>query len=161
FDALLDRIAGRENVHARVLSRTPEDRRRLEARYPEHPRIRHLDATLDGLDLVWNADLVVSGGGTMTREAAALGIPSYSACTCRVGAVDQRLFDAGRVVHVASPHALDRIRLARAVRPPAPPAPRADLVSWLVRAITSTPQGAAGSAPGADPAADKASRTGL
>ena len=141
FEALLGRIAGREDVHARVLSRSEEDRRRLEARFPRHPRIRHLDATFDGLDLVWNADLVVSGGGTMTREAAALGIPSYSVFTGRVGAVDRRLFDEGRIVHVETPDALDRVRLVQAARPAAPPAPRADLVAWLVREIIATGRG--------------------
>jgi len=138
FDALLARIAAREDVHARVLSRGAEDRRRLEARFPEHPRIRHLDATLDGLALVWNADLVVSGGGTMTREAAALGIPSYSVFTGAIGAVDQRLFDEGRIVHVDAPGALDRVRLERTARPAGPPPPRDDLVAWLVREITDT-----------------------
>lgn len=138
FDALLDRIAARGDVHARVLSRSTEDRRRLEDRFPGHPRIRHLDATRDGLDLVWNADLVVSGGGTMTREAAALGIPSYSVFTGAIGAVDQDHFDDGRIVHVDSPGALDRVRLARAARPAAPPAPRDDLVAWLVREITAS-----------------------
>jgi hypothetical protein len=135
FDALLGRIAPLADVHARVLSRSPDERRKLEARFPDHPRIRHLEATGDGLNLAWNADLVVSGGGTMSREAATLGIPAYSVFTGAVGAVDQGLFDEGRIAHITSPEDLERVRLAPAVRPPAPPSPRHDLVAWLVRVI--------------------------
>ena len=138
FDALIDRIAQRPDVHARVLSRSAADRRRLELRFPGHGRIRHLDATRDGLDLIWNADLVVSGGGTMTREAAALGVPSYSVFTGQLGAVDRRFFDEGRIVHVGSTDAVDRVRIVRSSRPPAPPPPRADLVDWLARRIAGT-----------------------
>jgi predicted glycosyltransferase len=138
FDALLGRIALRADVHARVLSRDADDRRKLEARFADHPRIRHLDATGDGLNLIWNADLVVSGGGTMTREAAALGIPAYSVFTGAVGAVDQRLFDEGRITHITSPEDLDRALLTPAVRPVAAPSPRQDLVAWLVRGILET-----------------------
>ena len=43
---------------------------------------------LDGLNLVWFSDLVVSGGGTMNREAAALGVPVYSIFSGTLGAVD-------------------------------------------------------------------------
>ena len=138
FDALLDRIAAQDGAHARVLSRDEEDRRRLEARFPGHARIRDLRATLDGLDLIWNSDLVVSGGGTMTREAAALGIPSYSLFTGAIGAVDHRLFEEGRIVHIATPAAIDRVRLVHAPRPASPPPPRYDLVAWLAREITAT-----------------------
>ena len=111
---------------------------RLEARFAGHPRIRHLDASGDGLDLIWNADLVVSGGGTMTREAAALGIPAYSTFTGTLGAVDRRLFEEGRIAHVASLQDLDRVRWEHADRSAAAPAPRPDLVDWLARAIVET-----------------------
>ena len=138
FDALLESAAARPEVHVRVLSRGPEDRRRLEERFSSHPRIRHMDARGDGLDLIWNADLVVSGGGTMTREAAALGRPSYSVFTGTMGAVDRRLFEEGRIAHVGSVQDLDRVRWERVERPAQPPAPRRDLVDWLVRAIVET-----------------------
>lgn len=53
---------------------------------------------LDGLNLVWLSDLVISGGGTMNREAAALGVPVYSIFRGRLGAVDRWLADQGRLV---------------------------------------------------------------
>ena len=44
------------------------------------------------------SNLVFSGGGTMNREAAALGIPVYSIFKGRIGAVDQYLAANGRMV---------------------------------------------------------------
>jgi len=52
---------------------------------------------MDGLNLIWNSDLVISGGGTMNREAAALGVPVYSIFRGRLGAVDQLLAKTGRL----------------------------------------------------------------
>ncbi len=52
----------------------------------------------DGLNLVWNSDLVISGGGTMNREAAAMGVPVYSIFRGKIGAVDRYLADQGRMV---------------------------------------------------------------
>ena len=57
---------------------------------PEH--------VVDGLDLIWASDLVISGGGTMNREAAALGVPVYSIFRGRIGAVDKHLAAEGRLV---------------------------------------------------------------
>jgi predicted glycosyltransferase len=61
---------------------------------PEH--------AVDGLDLIWYSDLVISGGGTMNREAAALGIPVYSLFRGTMGAVDKHLAETGRLVLLES-----------------------------------------------------------
>jgi predicted glycosyltransferase len=63
---------------------------------------------LDGLNLVWFSDLVVSGGGTMNREAAALGVPVYSIFRGKLGAVDDRLAQEGRLVLIEK---LEDVRL--------------------------------------------------
>lgn len=52
---------------------------------------------MDGMNLIWHSDLVISGGGTMNREAAALGVPVYSIFRGKIGAVDQYLAAAGRL----------------------------------------------------------------
>ena len=52
----------------------------------------------DGMNLIWNSDLVISGGGTMNREAAALGVPVYSIFRGKIGAVDRYLAKQGRLV---------------------------------------------------------------
>jgi predicted glycosyltransferase len=55
---------------------------------------------IDGLNLIWHSDLVVSGGGTMNREAAALGIPVYSIFRGKIGAVDKYLADNKRLTFI-------------------------------------------------------------
>ena len=60
------------------------------------------DRVVDGLNLIWHSDLVISGGGTMNREAAALGVPVYSIFGGRMGAVDRYLADTGRLVLLQS-----------------------------------------------------------
>jgi len=62
---------------------------------PEH--------VVKGLDLIWYSDLVISGGGTMNREAAALGVPVYSIFRGPIGAVDRHLSETGRLVLIESP----------------------------------------------------------
>ena len=62
--------------------------------FPEH--------VVDGLNLIWHSDLVISGGGTMNREAAALGVPVYSIFRGTIGAVDRYLSDSGRLVLLES-----------------------------------------------------------
>lgn len=57
---------------------------------------------VDGLDLIWYSDLVISGGGTMNREAATLGIPVYSLFRGTMGAVDKYLAEMGRLVLLES-----------------------------------------------------------
>ena len=55
------------------------------------------DHVIDGLNLLWYSDFVISGGGTMNREAAALGVPVYSIFRGKIGAVDRYLSDTGRL----------------------------------------------------------------
>jgi uncharacterized protein len=61
---------------------------------PEH--------VVDGINLIWFSDLVVSGGGTMNREAAALGVPVYSIFRGKIGAVDRYLEQEGRLILIES-----------------------------------------------------------
>jgi len=67
------------------------------ARAIEGSRIVIPKSAVDGLNLIWHSDLVISGGGTMNREAAALGVPVYSIFRGRLGAVDEHLARTGRL----------------------------------------------------------------
>lgn len=60
-------------------------------------------SAIDGLNLLWHSDLAVSGGGTMNREAAALGVPVYSIFRGPIGAVDVRLVAQQRLVMIKTP----------------------------------------------------------
>jgi predicted glycosyltransferase len=90
FAALLERLRGEQVV---VLPRTPQQRAEL-ARVggfvmPER--------AIDAQSLIAFADLVISAGGTMNREAAALGTPVWTTFQGRLGAVDERLIAEGRL----------------------------------------------------------------
>jgi hypothetical protein len=61
------------------------------------------NTVVDGLNLMWHSDFVVSGGGTMNREAAALGVPVYSIFRGKTGAVDKYLSENGRLTMLESP----------------------------------------------------------
>jgi len=86
----------------------PRNRRQEEAMRAAHRDWFHDSRTivppraLDGLNLLWFSDLVVSGGGTMNREAAALGIPVYSIFRGKTGAVDSALEHEGRLKMIRS-----------------------------------------------------------
>jgi len=60
------------------------------------------EQVVDGLNLIWFSDLVISGGGTMNREAAALGVPVYSIFRGKIGAVDHYLSESNRLVLLTS-----------------------------------------------------------
>ena len=60
------------------------------------------EKVVDGLNLIWHSDLVISGGGTMNREAAALGVPVYSIFRGKIGAVDEYLVKCGRLTLITN-----------------------------------------------------------
>ncbi len=99
FAGVLDRLAGEQTV---VLPRTPEQRSELARRggfiVPER--------AIDAQSLVAFADVVVSAGGTMNREAVALGTPVYTVFEGRLGAVDERLIAEGRLRRLSYPDEL-------------------------------------------------------
>jgi uncharacterized protein len=79
------------------------------------------DHVVDGLNLIWYSDLVISGGGTMNREAAALRVPVYSIFRGKIGAVDQYLSSCGRLILLESvEQVFKRIVIARRTRPVKP-----------------------------------------
>ena len=58
---------------------------------------------VDGPSLVYAADLVVSAGGTMNREAALLGVPTWTTFAGELGGVDKMLIEDGRMQVLTSP----------------------------------------------------------
>jgi len=66
------------------------------------------DKVVDGLNLIWHSDLMISGGGTMNREAAALGVPVYSIFRGKVGAVDKYLASFGRMTLIEDKESIPR-----------------------------------------------------
>lgn len=109
-------LAKTPNARAVLLPRTPAQEAELRAQWPalfDTEKIIVPDAVVDGLDLIWASDLVVSGGGTMNREAAALSVPVYSIFRGTPCAVDRHLAKEGRLVLLESPQDIETKLLLR------------------------------------------------
>ena len=92
---VLQRAAADERVHTVVLART--DAQRADVRALGLERVVVPDRTVDGRSLVALADVLVSAGGTMNREAAVLGTPVWSMFEGPLGGVDEQLVREGRL----------------------------------------------------------------
>ncbi|HWH14290.1 MAG TPA: DUF354 domain-containing protein [Miltoncostaeaceae bacterium] len=113
FAATLARLLETPGVQTVVLPRTEDQRRQLaggSAIVPARP--------VDGPSLVACADVVVSAGGTMNREAAALGVPAWSPFAGRLGAVDRALIAEGRLNRLRHPGDVPLRKRDRAAQPP-------------------------------------------
>ena len=105
FPMTLDHLGRLENVHAFVLPRTGEQRDFVHGL--NLPSVILPERAVDAQSLIALADVVVSAGGTMNREAAALGVPVYTTYGGRLGGVDEDLIREGRLKPLTDPRALD------------------------------------------------------
>jgi predicted glycosyltransferase len=103
FAGVLERLRGHQAV---VLPRTQEQREELGKAggfiVPER--------AIDAQSLIAFSDLMISAGGTMNREAVALGTPVYTTFEGRLGAVDEKLLREGRMQRLSNP---DQIALEK------------------------------------------------
>jgi predicted glycosyltransferase len=121
FAAFMDRACRTPGVRVILLPRNQRQRLALEKEKPEWFRENRTvvpQGAVDGMNLIWQSDLVVSGGGTMNREAAALGVPVFSLFRGNLGAVDRQLNLEGRLGLITSLADVDRIPVVkRQVKP--------------------------------------------
>jgi predicted glycosyltransferase len=108
FPQTLDYLGAHPEVQAVVLPRT--DEQRAFVRSLELPSMIVPDGAVDAQSLIALADVVVSAGGTMNREAAALGVPVYTTYGGRLGGVDEELIREGRLKPLTDPRALDLVK---------------------------------------------------
>jgi len=104
FPRLLAHLGHEQSVRAVVLPRSPEQREYV--RGLQLPSVIVPEQSVDAQSLIAFADLVVSAGGTMNREAAALGVPVYTTYGGRLGGVDEMLLREGRLRPLTDPRAL-------------------------------------------------------
>ena len=104
FPKVLDRLGRDGDVHAIVLPRTQEQRTFIESL--RLPSVIVPEGAVEAQSLVALADLVLSAGGTMNREAAALGTPVYTTYGGRLGGVDEALIRSGRLRPLTDPRAM-------------------------------------------------------
>jgi uncharacterized protein len=100
LEGVLDLLTQTPDVRVVLVPRNDSQVQLLRARWSQWVSDRKIiipDHVVNGLNLIWISDLVVSGGGTMNREAAALGVPVYSIFRGKIGAIDRHLAEKGRL----------------------------------------------------------------
>jgi predicted glycosyltransferase len=129
FGGVLQRLSTTDGVATVVLPRTAAQGERIRALGLRGVVVP--DRALDGQSLVAGADLVVSAGGTMNREAVVLGTPVYTTFAGRLGGVDEQLLRDGRM------RRLERASDVRIERKPSgqPPRVRRDPADLVVLAL--------------------------
>ncbi len=119
YEGVLDRLVAEPDAISVLIPRTERQRESALAR--DHADLIVPERAIDAQSLIAYADLVVSAGGTMNREAVALGVPVYTIFSGRMGAVDERLIATGRLRELADPAALE---LSKRTSEPGPADPR-------------------------------------
>jgi uncharacterized protein len=100
FQATMQWLGAAQGVKIIVVPRNARQAAAIRDGWPtliSSGKVHVLDHAEDGLNLIWHSDLVISGGGTMNREAAAMGVPVYSIFRGEIGAVDRFLAREGRL----------------------------------------------------------------
>ena len=143
FAQVLLHLGRHRGVHAVVLPRTARQRAYVKAL--DLPSLVVPEEVVDAQSLISLADLVVSAGGTMNREAVALGTPVYTTFGGRLGGVDEDLIRQGRLRPLTDPRALDlRKRTGEASRTRRDPSLLVDLILSRPLAERPAPSVAAG-----------------
>jgi uncharacterized protein len=104
YDRVIERLAAAADTQAVVVPRTEGQRAAVRGRGA--PNLIAPERAIDAQSLIAFADLVVSAGGTMNREAVALGTPVFTTFSGRMGGVDEALIAAGRLQVLDDPAAL-------------------------------------------------------
>lgn len=111
FDQLLERLLVIPGVKIMLLPRNHSQREAYETRngknliIPSNP--------LNGGNLIAHSDLLVSAGGTMNREAAALGVPAASIYLGEWAAIDEQLVKEGRMLRISTPENVRDLRIEK------------------------------------------------
>jgi predicted glycosyltransferase len=139
FFGVLDALRRRADCQIVVAARDSAQRAQIERACGGDPRVIVPLRPVDGLNLIWHSDLVISGGGTMAREAALLGVPAISIFRGTPGIVDAHLVETGRLRRVVRAEDLEGLALpSRRERPK--PVAKPDLVSFIVDRIAGNAQ---------------------
>ena len=107
FDELLRRLEAQPGVKTILLARSTAQRADFAARSLRNVILP--ERALDGANLIASADLVLSAGGTMNREAAALGTPAASIYAGRWPAIDEELVREGRLQRISTREELEAL----------------------------------------------------
>src|SRR6266446_6928133 len=145
FHAAVTYLAAQPAVRMVLLPRNSRQEAHVRQLWPEllaTGKMMIPEHVVDGLNLIWFSDFVVSGGGTMNREAAALGVPVYSVFRGKIGAVDRYLAERGRLVLLETVQDMRaRIRVVRRDRPAKPQSSSDVTLNSIVKQIVAVMEG--------------------
>jgi predicted glycosyltransferase len=112
WSAVVDHLRDLPDTMTFVLPRHPSQVPVLTEHFGSET-VRVLDHAIDGPALIWQSDAVISAGGTMNREAVALGVPVWTMFSGRLGTVDEALIASGKMRRLASPSDIAQLRIPR------------------------------------------------
>ncbi len=117
LNELLRYFLGDEKTFTVILPRTGEQKSEIEQSIKtlklDANRCFLIEKAINGLDLATSVDLLVSGGGTMNREAVLLGTPVYSIFAGKQGALDAAMEKSGLITFIRKPADISKIRLEK------------------------------------------------
>lgn len=111
FEEILDYFANIKNVVMVVIPRSAQQQEALSSMKYENMII--VNKAVDGLNLIYHSDLVISAGGTMNREAALLGVPVYTILKAKIGAGDKYLINSNAMQIADDMNAIEAISLKK------------------------------------------------
>ena len=145
FEAIIDYLGHKANIRMVMLPRTKEQDVKIRKKWSnlfEKGKIIIPDQVLNGLNLIWHSDIVISGGGTIIREAAALNVQAYSIFGGKIGAVDKYLSDNKRLFILKSVEDVhSKVNLTKRNRPPKPINSNTGALRIIVNEITKILEG--------------------
>lgn len=141
FDAVLNFLGGNPHIKMILLPRNARQAADIRSKWAAlfaKGQIVIPSSAVDGLNLIWHSDLVISGGGTMNREAAALGVPVYSIFRGTIGAVDRYLAVEQRLVLIENAQEIPKkLVLAKRSYPSTAKARKSATLSTIVQHIVT------------------------
>ncbi len=116
FKALIGRLSHEPEAQVIVLPRMKAQGEQLKSEYGmDRPPFRVLEHAVDALSLMSYSDAVFSGGGTMIREAALLGVNAYSIFAGKTGAADESLERSGKLRILREPEEVESLDLRKSI----------------------------------------------
>jgi uncharacterized protein len=114
LEGLIQRLRREKDAQVVVLCRTVEQAETLRRKYDlGSGPFRMLTEAIDGLSLMWFSDFIFSGGGTMVREAALLGLNACSIFAGKLGAADAALERQGKLTMIRKLEEIEQFRFEK------------------------------------------------
>jgi len=113
FDKLMEILINNSSIYVICIPRTEEQKIYIKKRYELPDHIFIPEAALPGIDLLYSSDVVISGGGTMNREAVVLGCKVYSIFGGKLGSIDLKLEEEKRMKMVRTIEDIEKIKFRK------------------------------------------------